>query len=211
MQIIAVEANIGAGKSYLLPNLVENLKAATGRDWQIILEPVDQDPEFHRLLKDFIGFPTDADKRVRFQMYVTSNRQALLKNLPEGNYVIERSLFSDLVFSQVNFLSTERPSAIYMDYYYNIKKCLKDYPKIDALVYIDRSPEDCLESCNKRAREGESGYDIEYFRDLKRFHDACLPQIAREYDTPLVNHKVLTGLYADPVAITLELLHRGIV
>jgi len=186
MKIIAIEANIGAGKSTLLEPLRQEMQLWSGEDWNLILEPVDQDPEFHRLLKAFVANPDDADKRVEFQKYITAQRQELLKGLPDGNYLIERSLFSDLVFTQAYFLTAERPSAHYMDYYYDIKRRLKDYPKIDVVLYLDRDPKACYESIAKRGREGEY-YPIEVLEDLKRFHDACLPQICREYGTQLVN------------------------
>ena len=185
MKIIAIEANIGAGKSTLLEPLRKELELWSGEDWSVIMEPVDQDPEFHRLLKDFVAHPDDADKRVLFQKYITAQRQALLKGLPNGNYLIERSLFSDLVFTQAYFLTAERPSAHYMDYYYDIKRRLKDYPKINLVLYLDRDPSACYASIAKRGREGEH-YDMHVLEDLKRFHDACLPQIAREYNTQFV-------------------------
>lgn len=210
MKIIAIEANIGAGKSTLLPKLVEQLNKATGQEWSQIIEPVDNDEEFSTLLNDFITHPEDANKRIRFQLFITNQRQNLLKDLPDGNYIIERSLFSDIVFSQVSFLATERPDAAYMDYFYQIKSALKTYPKIDAIVYIDRSPSACKVSCEQRNRGAESEYTIDYFWDLKRFHDACLPQIAREYDTKLIINECGRS-YPDAWIITQQLLHQKVI
>ncbi|MGL5583282.1 MAG: deoxynucleoside kinase [Cetobacterium sp.] len=204
MRIVAIEANIGAGKSTLLEPLRAELQLWSGEDWQLIIEPVDQDPEFHRLLKEFVANPDDADKRVQFQKYITAQRQELLRTLPDGNYLIERSLFSDLVFSQCYFLTAERPSAHYMDYYYDIKRRLKDYPQIDVVVYLDRDPSACSESISKRAREGEF-YPLEVLEDLKRFHDACLPQITREYNTKLITVD-LGKNYAIPSVIACDVM-----
>lgn len=183
MKLIAIEGNISAGKSTLLESLVRHLNAVTGEEWKQIVEPVDSDPEFHRLLKQFISNPDDADKRIEFQMYLTNQRSELLKDIPDGNYIIERSLFSDLVFSHANFLTMERPSAHYMSYYYDIKDRLKDYPQVDLILYLDRDPVACFNTAMERDRDGESGYTPEYFVDLHKFHKACLPQIAREYST----------------------------
>lgn len=199
MKVVAIEANIGAGKSTLLKPLVDILTAETGEEWVLLEEPVDTDPEFHRLLKQFIDNPNDADKRVEFQQYITVSRQAMLADLPDGNYLIERSLFSDIVFSQLNFLTMERPSAHYMDYYYDIIRRLEDYPHIDCVVYLDRAPEACLSSIQKRNREGEV-YELSYLEDLKRFHDACLPQICRQYRTDLVTLR-LGYSYATPKCV----------
>ena len=138
MKIVAIEANIAAGKTTLLDPLAQALSEKTGASWKVIREPVDEDPVFLELLQVFVENPRDADARVAFQLYITRSRQALLQDIPDGNYVIERSLFSDIVFCHVNFLMTEQPSARYMSYFYQIKHYLKRYPQIDLVVYVDR-------------------------------------------------------------------------
>lgn len=179
MKIIAVEANIGVGKSTLIPQLAEEL------GYKQIQEPVD-DPKFLELLKGFTDNPNDTGKRLEFQRYITESRAALLEDLPDGNYVIERSLFSDLIFSQVNMLSMERPDGEYLGYYYDIIDRLKDYPKIDAIVYLRCAPGVAYSRMKGRGRDAENGTPLEYIKDLHNYHEACLPQICREYDTPLV-------------------------
>ncbi len=205
MKIIAIEANIGAGKSTLLKPLKDELQLWSGEDWNVLVEPVDEDPEFHRLLKIFIDNPTDADKRIEFQKYITNQRQNMLNGITDGNYIIERSLFSDIIFCQLNFLSMERPSAHYMDYFYDIKRRLENYPKIDCVVYLDKDADSCLESIAKRGREGEDGYTLSYIKDVKSFHDACLPQIAREYNTSLVSVD-LGKSYAIPSVVAAQVM-----
>ncbi|WP_305810105.1 deoxynucleoside kinase [Photobacterium kishitanii] len=89
--IICIEGNIASGKSTLLPKLAAMLQATT------ILEPVDSDPEFQRLLGLFSFNPADVNARNNFQYYITTQRANLLKNLnPNNCYIIERSLLSDL-------------------------------------------------------------------------------------------------------------------
>lgn len=205
MKIVAIEANIGAGKSTLLKPLKSELELWSGEPWDVIVEPVDEDPEFHRLLKVYIDNPHNPDKRIEFQKYLTNQRQMMLKDIPDGNYIIERSLFSDLVFSQLNFLNMELPSAHYVDYYYDIKRRLKDYPRIDCVVYLDKTPESCIQSIALRGREGEDKYELSYIEDIKRFHDACLPQIAREYNTALLTVD-LGKSYAIPSVIASEIM-----
>lgn len=193
MKIVAIEANIAAGKTTLLDPLAASLSEKTGINWHVLKEPVDEDPVFLELLQVFIENPNDADARVAFQLYITACRQTLLKGIPDGNYVIERSLFSDIVFCHVNFLITEQPSARYMSYFYQIKEYLKSYPKIDLVVYIDRDAESCFNACMARGRVGENKYKLEYFEDVKAFHDACLPQITRQYGSELLTHRVESG------------------
>ncbi len=200
MKIVAIEANIAAGKSTLLVPLAAALTEKTGANWSVIKEPVDEDPVFLELLQVFVENPHDADARVAFQLYITASRQRLLNNIPEGNYVIERSLFSDIVFCHVNFLMTEQPSARYMSYFYQIKDNLQRYPHIDLVVYIDRDATACFNDCMARARPGEDKYTLDYFEDVKAFHDACLPQITRQYGSTLLTHQVRSG-FACPEAL----------
>lgn len=193
MKLVVIEGNVGAGKSTVLPAICDNLTALTNQPWEILLEPVDTDPEFHRLLKQFIEFPTDANKRAEFQNYMTVNRAELLKSVPDGNYILERSLFSDLVFTHTNMLTTSCPTGEYWNAYWEIARRLEDYPKPDALVYLSRDPKACYDSAVARDREGESGYDLDYFQDLHRFHLACLPQSTRKYGIPYIEHECGTN------------------
>ncbi|MGL5016262.1 MAG: deoxynucleoside kinase [Bacteroidales bacterium] len=186
MRLIVIEGNIGCGKSTLLKPLCVELETRTSEKWDIILEPVDSDPEFHRLLRQFIDHPTDANKRAEFQNYMTTMRAELLSTVPDGNYILERSLFSDLVFTHTNMLSTQAPTGEYFNCYWDIAKRLEDYPKPGVLVYLSRDPQACLRSCMKRDRAGEDAYELDYFTDLHRFHLACLPQVTRKYNVPYV-------------------------
>ncbi|CAM3649604.1 deoxynucleoside kinase [Parendozoicomonas haliclonae] len=177
---VAVEANIAAGKSTLLPQL------ATELGWEPLKEPVD-DPRFTELLEDFTKHPHDANRRIRFQKYITERRAGLVTELDTSkNYLIERSLYSDLIFSQANFLSMEQPNAMYMDYYYDIKRRLLEYPRISAVVYLRTTPEVAYGRLISRGREAENGTPLSYIQDLHNFHEACLPQICREMKTPLI-------------------------
>lgn len=181
MPLVAIEANIAAGKSTLIPKLCKEL------NWTEVKEPVDEDPEFARLLSEFTSHPEDAQKRIEFQKYVTNNRAQVLEGVDtENGCVIERSLFSDLIFSQTNFLSMERPDASYMDYYYDIKRRLTEYPQVDAIIYLRTTPEVVHKRLIGRGREAECGTPLEYIEDLHAFHEACLPQICREYNTELI-------------------------
>ncbi len=182
MKIVAIEANIAAGKSTLLEPLAAALSDKTGAYWNVLKEPVDEDPVFLELLQVFVENPHD---------------------------VIERSLYSDIVFCHVNFLTTEQPSARYMSYFYQVKEHLKSYPHIDLVVYIDRDAESCYNDCMARGRSGEDKYTLDYFEDVKAFHDACLPQITRQYGSKLLTHQVQSGFacpkkLADAVTAKLE-------
>ncbi|MBI3441264.1 MAG: deoxynucleoside kinase [Proteobacteria bacterium] len=61
---IAVEGNIGVGKSTLLPRLQEALPG----DWEILSERVDEDPEFKKRLEDFYN---DPNKQAQLQAWIS--------------------------------------------------------------------------------------------------------------------------------------------
>jgi len=185
--LIAVEGNIGVGKSTLLPKLVAELNSHSSKSWQLIIEDVDTDGEFQRLLKAFTVDPT---KRIEFQRYITNKRADICKNLdPEYNYVIERSLFSDLVFCQANLAEACRPDGKDLDYYYDIQDKLKDYPQVSAVIYLKSDPVISYERMLDRARDAEAGTSLEYLQLISDCHDTFLPHICRRYNTQLITQE----------------------
>lgn len=186
--IIAVEGNIGAGKSTVLPKLQVALNnvPGNGKPWQILFEEVESDPEFKRLLK---AFTTDPTQRIAFQRYITERRAKMCEGLdPAFNYVIERSLFSDLVFCQANLMTACRPDGQDMDYYYDIERRLVDYPKVSAVIYLKTDPKVCFDRMQSRGRDAEEGTPFHYLELLSGMHDVLLPVICRKYNTQLITH-----------------------
>lgn len=184
MKLIAVEGNIGAGKSTLLAPLAEGL------GYEHILEPVDTDLEFQRLLAEFVNKPSDVHARNEFQMYMTNQRAELLKGLdPNGKYIIERSLLSDVVFTHAcmgNYESTAEDAAFHMDSYKHLISRLVDYPTIDVCLYLSTNPHIAHRRVLRRDRKQERGYELSYLQDVSAFHDAVLPQVCRKAGTTLV-------------------------
>lgn len=208
-KFIVVEANIGVGKSTMLPRLVKKLnkRDGAGKEWVELQEPVD-DPKFNKLLTKFYDNPTP-DNRIKFQMYITNRRYEMCKDLPKDkNYVLERSLLSDLVFSQANFLSMEQPDASYMSYYYDIKDKLSDYPKLDMCVYLHLDPITAYQRMRARGRDAEKELSYSYMTDIHKFHEACLPQICREYKIPMGTYDWSVGSDIDIECIVSDVMYQ---
>lgn len=188
--LIGVEANIGVGKSSMLPKFVDALNKYNvgGKPWKQIQEPVD-DPMFMELLAKFYDKPT-ARNRIVFQTYVTDARHDLLQGLDfdSCHYVIERSLYSDLIFAHQNMLEMERVKGTYMSYFYYIKKRMDTYPKIDYIVYLSCDPEVAHKRILQRGRECEMGITEAYISELEDYHKACLPQQCRVYGATLFEY-----------------------
>ena len=182
--LIAIEGNIGVGKSTLLPKLVDELNLKSTQPWQLIIEDVDCDLEFQRLLKAFTVDPT---KRIEFQRYITNKRAVICQELdPNYNYVIERSLFSDLVFCQANLAEACRPDGQDLDYYYDIQQKLQDYPQVSAVIYLRSDPVISYQRMIARARDAEVGTSQEYLQLISDCHDTFLPHICRRYNTQYI-------------------------
>ena len=161
-KLVAIEGNIGVGKSTLLPLLAKELTEHDNADWQLILEDVDSDPEFQRLLQ---AFTVDPARRIEFQRYITNKRSDICKDLdPAYNYIIERSLLSDLVFCQANLAEACRPDGKDLDYYYDIQTKLVDYPRVSAVVYLRCEAESAYTRMLSRARDAEQGTPREYLQ-----------------------------------------------
>lgn len=184
MKLIAIEGNIGAGKSTILPQIAAALNATP------LLEPVDTDEEFKRLLGEFTAHPDNVDARNNFQRYLTNQRADMLVGLPEnGTYIIERSLLSDLVFTHAcmaNYEHTPEAAAKHMDCYKHLIARLHDYPKVDYCVYLKTLPLTAYNRMRKRGRPEEDNVGLDYLVDLSNYHDAVLPQVCRKAGTKMI-------------------------
>lgn len=183
MKFICVEGSIGAGKSTLLPLLAAQI------GYVHLLEPVDQDPIFREKLQRFTSNPKCVHARNDFQMYMTNQRFELLNSLPEGNYLIERSLLSDLVFTHAcmsSYEGTPEEAALHMESYRHLIGRINDYPKMDACLYLKTSPVTAYQRMLGRGRKEEKGTPLSYMVDVSNYHDAVLPQVCRKMGTKLV-------------------------
>lgn len=177
---IAIEGNIGVGKSSLLPRLKEQLPGA----WEVMDERADEDPEFKELLE---AFNKDPNKQAQFQSWITQRRLKEFQNLGYNpvHYLFERSFLGEIVFCHANFMRHEQPSGAYMSYYYNIVSALKQC-RYDAVVYLKASPEKCFERIRYRARKEENTISFEYVRHLHACYETHLPEAARVLNIPVL-------------------------
>lgn len=205
MKVLAVEGNIGAGKSTLLPMLAKQL------GYTYLLEPVDSDPEFKELLGKFCANPSCVHARNEFQMYITNQRADLLCNAaPNGKYLIERSLLSDLVFTHAcmaNYENTPEDAQHHMDSYKHLISRIMDYPKIDICLYLKTEPMTAFQRMRQRGREEEKKVPFSYIKDLSNYHDAVLPQACRKGGTKLVT--VDWNVFKDTTWVIQTMLAEG--
>lgn len=180
---IAIEGNIGVGKTSLMEKLVTHLEETQGGTWVVLHERVDEDPEFKRLLAAYYA---DPNQRIPLQKWLTARRIEEFKNLdPSVNYILERSFLSDMVFCHLNLMRHERPTGDFISYYYDILDAARTY-HYDAVVYLKASPSRCYQAMRNRGREEEAAVPLEYIKEVGEFYDVVLPATCRDTKTPLI-------------------------
>jgi deoxyadenosine/deoxycytidine kinase len=182
---IAVEGNIGVGKSTLLPKLRDALtdQGSLG-DWEVLSERVDEDPEFRALLD---AFYKDPNKQAQLQAWITHRRLKEFQAL-EGDprhYLFERSFLGELVFCHANLLRHEKPDGQFVGFYYNVVDALKKC-RYDAVIYLKASPKACFDRIRYRAREAETTISFSYVQYLHACYNVHLPEAGRAFDIPVL-------------------------
>jgi deoxyadenosine/deoxycytidine kinase len=183
---IAVEGNIGVGKSTLLPRLQQILSGANKfeQPWEVMAERVDEDPEFKRLLE---AFYQDPNKQVQLQSWITRRRLDEYRSLAgsSGNYLFERSFLGEVVFCHANLVRHEKPDGEYIRFFYDVIAALKEC-RYDAVIYLKASPETCFSRIRFRSRAAESNIPFDYVQYLHACYEAHLPESARAHGIPVV-------------------------
>lgn len=173
-RIISIEGNIGAGKSTLLEHIRTRLESdPLIKKGQIVCmqEPVDlwesvkEDATGESILTKFYKEP--AKYAFAFQVMAYTSRLTAFQRAFESNpdcevVLCERSLEADRnIFAKMlhdDGMIDEVSHKIYTMLHDNTAKA---FP-IDTVIYLDVSPDVCLERIGRRAREGEGQISLEY-------------------------------------------------
>tara|TARA_B110000285_G_scaffold116746_1_gene132305 strand:- start:357 stop:965 length:609 start_codon:yes stop_codon:yes gene_type:complete len=173
---ISLEASIGVGKSTLLPHLAKELGVT----------PVEEDlvtgSDFLTALGAF-----NEDKTKSFQLQITINkiRNKLAKSHMIGEYLTERSMLSDIVFTEVmhnsGFMTKNEFQLFQAMATANV---MLNPPAVcvhlacDAQVAYDRMA--------SRGRSEESTNDLQYMIDLEAMHENRLVEMCAGLDIPFI-------------------------
>ena len=169
-----IEGNIGSGKSTLL-NILESVPNV-----EVIPEPVHmwtsiKDNKEINLLQHFYS---DMDRySYMFQTMVFKTRLESLepKQLQQFRFS-ERSILTDrYVFGKMCLEDNKMNSIESCCYKYWFDwLSTKFNSKPDGIIYMQCSPEKCLERINKRGREEENTISLDYINKLNKYHDDWL-------------------------------------
>lgn len=162
VETIAVEGNIGAGKTTFIEMLADNPHCT------LVPEPVDKWTNLHGLnpLEELYSRP-DAAMAVNTYMALTRREMHVIETHGRPVRVIERSLHAMRhVFVEYAYGKGEMNELDYrvMDELYTM--LATDLPSIDMIVYLATPPELCLERLRKRGRKEEQGLTLTFLEHL---------------------------------------------
>lgn len=152
---IAIEGNIGAGKSTALSDLAEWL------GFEIIEEGIETDEGFQEHLGRFYSLGTKESFNA-LQEYLAGYRAAIIKALdPNKNYIMERSLQGAALFCLAENHTDTATWTL---------QSFKDVAQPSHYVYFDCDAKVCAGRIIQRGRKGESSIPFEYLRSVEKAH-----------------------------------------
>lgn len=162
---IAIEGNIGVGKSTFGRSLLEYMQNHSPHDVEFQTEPFNQ-----KMLEQFLKDPKKY--AYTFQMYMLTRRQLnyALSKQSDCVSIIDRSLAGDYVFAKLQLENghiSEEEFEIYQSVYDEFGPYKPDY-----VIFLNVSPNLAMKRIKKRSRNGESSYTMEYLKQLdKVYHE----------------------------------------
>jgi deoxyadenosine/deoxycytidine kinase len=161
MTIICVEGNIAAGKSTFAARLADDL------GYKLFEEPVAENPWLEKFYQDPVRYAIDLQLwMVEFR--ANAYKQALaLRASSHCGVVMDRSLFSDVVFARNSEVLGQIDAAGMLRYYSKLEALCAGVPAPDVTLYLDTAPEMCLWRIhNVRQRQCELGIELSYLTAL---------------------------------------------
>lgn len=181
MTTIYVEGNIGIGKSTLLPKLGMDL------GFEVIDENVDSNPMFKQLLKERYDNPTDG--AYKMQMWLTQERRKAAVSLdPNKNYIIERSIISDMVFTNVDYLNDNMTFDQYDDHSKLAFDLLQSCVNPSLVVLLNADIQACMSRVLSRSRVEEKNIKLDYLDQLDSVHELLIPDLCKTLGFKLIQH-----------------------
>ena len=184
--LIAVEGNIGTGKSTLLEELRQ--KYAADPSVYIMQEPVDvwntiKDSQGVTMLEKYYADQTRY--AFSFQMMAYISRIASIRAALKKKYrliISERSVYTDsAVFAKMLFHAKKMEDIEYAIYMRWVNEFISELPPIK-FIYVQAQPETSFARVLKRNRHGET-ISLEYLQNCHHYHEEWL---LKENQQPLL-------------------------
>ena len=183
MKLLSIEGGIGSGKS----TIINSLKEMNLENFIFVPEPINdwdliKDKDNKTMLQKFYG---EKEKySFSFQMMAYISRLTLLQeavtNNPNATIVTERSLDTDRhVFAKMLYddgYIEDVCMQIYLKWFDHFMEDIK----IKNIIYIDTTPEKCLDRIKKRSRLGEELIPIEYLVRCNEYYKIMMTKYDNE-------------------------------
>ena len=181
VQVIALEGNIGSGKTSLCAELTKRLTTEA----EVVCEPIkywmdwNYNGQNFKMLKDIYESNDDLfDMQIFIQFSMLRTIWSAIEKAKIDNkkYVIcERTLASSVaVFSQNSFDSKYLTNKQISILKFGLDTLRKLYPNafiFDKVFYLYLSPNSCLERVRKRNRNDEDNIDLQYLTNLNIYYN----------------------------------------
>jgi deoxyadenosine/deoxycytidine kinase len=177
MKIISIDGGIGSGKS----TIIEALKKEDPDGFIFVLEPIHlwdtiMDEDGNTMLQLF--YANKLKYGFTFQMMTYESRLVLLREAIEQNpnaiIITERSLDTDRhVFAKMlhdDGLIEDVCMQIYLKWFDHFIKDIN----VENVIYIDATPEKCLERIHTRSRPGEELVELSYLSRCEEYYKDML-------------------------------------
>ena len=179
---VSLEGNIGAGKSTLISQFKKYIKDNNIQNIHFCAEPLDLwtdyyvdasgrgifDHYYHAPERWAFTFQLIAMK-TRYDTYM----RALYDGHKDHVFIFERSIFADYIFEKTLHdlkCLNDIEHKIYTDWFDFFYRQLDKPFGGQKYVYIDTTPEECLNRIHTRNRKSEEGIDLRFLQRLDVFH-----------------------------------------
>ena len=189
-RFIIVEGTVGAGKSTLIEEFISPMWSEKLREEVKVIHEAAVREEVKPKLKEFYERNITLlqfQKIIESKYYDIMCEEILFDGKERGNYILDRSQVSTIIFSKMGDLQREelrklKRNRVYWD----------QIVKKSCIIYIRSSRNRVLKNKKIRARTEENAMDIEYLEDL---HDAYYYLMKKAYKTVIREDMMRTGTY----------------
>ena len=163
---IAIEGNIGAGKTTLASRLSQDLSS------QLILEEFEDNPFLKKFYEDKEQFAFHAELSFLVERFKQLKRYLVNERLSKQNIVSDYFVDKCFVFAKSTLKNEELE--LYLNLFNMIQNSL---PKPDLIVFLQKDPETLLENISKRGRPYEKNITLEYLNQINQSYLAYFKNV----------------------------------
>lgn len=162
---IAIEGNIGSGKTTLSKLLAERLNA------RLVLEEFEENPFLERFYKDPQRYAFSVEMSFLADRFHQLNGLPSTQDLFLPNILADYAPFKNLIFAQNNLSSIE--FQLYRKFW---EMAMAKLRQPDLLIYLHRPLESLLKNIAKRGRSFEENIDQSYLLKLSTSYQSYIKQ-----------------------------------